>query len=88
MDQPLRNLRPEELRRYHEDGVIHARGLFPEPWIRRMADAVDRVVASPGPCARRRPSESIGSGRICGKSGPPMGSPVSRPCSHNSGTVA
>ena len=47
MDEPLRELSPEEIRTYDEDGVLHARGLFPAEWIERMAKAVDRVVASP-----------------------------------------
>jgi hypothetical protein len=47
MDPPLRQLGEDELRSYEEDGVIHARGLFSPGWIERMADAVDRVVASP-----------------------------------------
>ncbi len=47
MDTPLRVLTEEELLAYDEDGVVHARGLFPAAWIERMAKAVDRVVASP-----------------------------------------
>ncbi len=47
MDRPLRDLEPEEIRAYDEDGVVHARGLFPAEWLERMATAVDRVVASP-----------------------------------------
>ena len=48
MDQPLRPLRDDEIRAFQEDGVVAARGLFPAPWLERMAKAVDRVVASPG----------------------------------------
>jgi len=47
MDQPLRDLTPEELRAFDEDGVFAARGLFPDGWIARMARAVDHVVAEP-----------------------------------------
>ena len=46
-DAPLRELSPDEIRAYDEDGVIVARELFPEPWLERMAKALDRVVASP-----------------------------------------
>jgi ectoine hydroxylase-related dioxygenase (phytanoyl-CoA dioxygenase family) len=46
-DQPLRELTADEIECYDRDGVVCARGLFPEPWIERMAAAVDRVVASP-----------------------------------------
>jgi len=49
MDQPLRRLTDAELRAYDEDGVVQARGLFPEAWLERMAKAVDRVVARPTP---------------------------------------
>ena len=47
MDQPLRSLTREELEAYDRDGVTHAKGLFPQMWIDRMACAVDRVVESP-----------------------------------------
>ena len=47
MDQPLRPLEAEEIEAYDRDGVVLARGLFPEPWLERMAAAVDRVVAQP-----------------------------------------
>jgi len=47
LDDALRPLLDEELEAYDRDGVVCARGLFPEPWVRRMADAVDRVVAAP-----------------------------------------
>lgn len=46
-DLPLRDLTPEEVDRYAKDGVVCARGLFPQHWIERMAAAVDRVVAHP-----------------------------------------
>jgi hypothetical protein len=46
-DAPLRDLTPDERAAYARDGVICARGLFPQPWIERMAAAVDRVVESP-----------------------------------------
>jgi ectoine hydroxylase-related dioxygenase (phytanoyl-CoA dioxygenase family) len=48
-DAPLRPLSTDELRAYDEQGVVLARGLFPEAWTRRMAAAVDRVVAQPTP---------------------------------------
>lgn len=44
---PLRNLGPDEIEAYDRDGVICARGLFPEAWVERMAQAVDRVVDCP-----------------------------------------
>jgi len=47
MDAAQRDLSPEEIRAYDEDGVVHARGLFPASWVERMAKAVDRVVESP-----------------------------------------
>ncbi len=47
MDQPLRELTPEEIAGFDQDGVIHARNLFSQDWIERMTQAVDRVVASP-----------------------------------------
>ena len=47
MDQPLRPLTPEEVEAYDRHGVTHARGLFPDAWIERMAAAVDRVVERP-----------------------------------------
>jgi len=34
---PLRPLREDEIREYDEQGVVLARGLFPEAWIERMA---------------------------------------------------
>ena len=46
-EAPNRRLTTEELDAYERDGVICARGLFPEKWIERMAAAVDRVVARP-----------------------------------------
>jgi ectoine hydroxylase-related dioxygenase (phytanoyl-CoA dioxygenase family) len=49
MDQPLRRLSDDEIRAYDEHGVVQARGLFPEPWLERMAKAVDRAVARPTP---------------------------------------
>jgi len=52
MDEPLRTLRADELRRYREDGVILARGLFPEVWIERMARAIDAAVERPSPFGR------------------------------------
>ncbi len=47
MDEPLRDLTPDEIQAYERDGVVAARGLFPERWIERMAAAVDRVTANP-----------------------------------------
>ena len=44
---PLRDLSNEEIRAYHEEGVVLASGLFPEAWLARMEQAVDRVVAQP-----------------------------------------
>jgi ectoine hydroxylase-related dioxygenase (phytanoyl-CoA dioxygenase family) len=46
-DLPLRALTNDELQRYEEDGVIHARGLFPDSWIERMARATDHAVENP-----------------------------------------
>ena len=46
-EAPTRLLTHEELEAYERDGVICARGLFPEKWIERMAAAVDRVVEEP-----------------------------------------
>lgn len=47
MDEPRRALMAEELEAYRRDGVVCARGLFPDAWVERMAAAVDRVVAQP-----------------------------------------
>jgi ectoine hydroxylase-related dioxygenase (phytanoyl-CoA dioxygenase family) len=47
VDLPLRDLTPDEVADYDEDGVVHLRGVFPREWIERMARAVDRVVAEP-----------------------------------------
>ena len=47
MDLPLRSLDPEELQAYDRDGVICAKGLFPDAWLERMAGAVDRIVSEP-----------------------------------------
>jgi ectoine hydroxylase-related dioxygenase (phytanoyl-CoA dioxygenase family) len=47
MDELLRPLTSQEIEAYDREGVVCARGLFPEAWIERMAGAVDRVVASP-----------------------------------------
>ena len=46
-EPPLRDLTPDEIEDYDTDGVVCARGLFPQHWIQRMASAVDRVVANP-----------------------------------------
>ncbi|HIF94210.1 MAG: phytanoyl-CoA dioxygenase family protein [Myxococcales bacterium] len=46
-DAPMRDLTSEEVEAYDRDGVICARGLFPEEWIERMATAIDRVVENP-----------------------------------------
>jgi len=46
-EAPTRNLTPAELEAYERDGVICARGLFPDEWIERMSAAVDRVVENP-----------------------------------------
>ena len=48
-DAPLRDLTSEELDTYDRDGVVCARGLFPESWVERMARAVDVAVANPSP---------------------------------------
>ena len=49
MDPPLRLLTDAEIRSYDEDGVLLARGLFPDAWLERMAAAVDQVVETPTP---------------------------------------
>jgi hypothetical protein len=49
MDAPLRDLTADEIQRYEEEGVLHARGLFPEAWLERMCVAVDRFAAQPSP---------------------------------------
>jgi len=46
-DRPLRELTENEIETYHRDGVVCARGLFPDAWVRRMAGAVDACVAQP-----------------------------------------
>jgi ectoine hydroxylase-related dioxygenase (phytanoyl-CoA dioxygenase family) len=46
-DAPQRNLTRAEIEAYERDGVVCLRGVFPEAWIQRMADAIDRVVAAP-----------------------------------------
>lgn len=47
MDEPLRSLTPEEVAAYDEDGVVHAKGLFPGQWLEKMEKAVDRLTESP-----------------------------------------
>jgi len=44
---PVRDLTPGEIEEYDRDGVVCARGLFPDDWIGRMAAAIDRVVDAP-----------------------------------------
>ena len=39
----------ETVREYHENGVCVVRNLISPEWIARMGDAVDRILASPGP---------------------------------------
>ncbi len=39
----------EQIRTYEEDGVLHLRGAVSMDWIERARDALDRVLASPGP---------------------------------------
>ncbi|NQZ95170.1 MAG: phytanoyl-CoA dioxygenase family protein [Myxococcales bacterium] len=51
-ETPLRDLSPEEIAAYDDDGVICARGLFPDSWIDRMSAAIDRAIASPTPMGR------------------------------------
>ena len=46
-DVPRRSLTPEELASYERDGVVCLSGLFPEAWIDRMSEAVDRCTANP-----------------------------------------
>ncbi len=46
-DAPLRSLTDDELREFTDDGVICARRVIPDRWIQRIADAIDRNVASP-----------------------------------------
>jgi ectoine hydroxylase-related dioxygenase (phytanoyl-CoA dioxygenase family) len=46
-----RALSPEELRAYREDGAARIRGVVPLEWIERMARAVDRILAAPGPAS-------------------------------------
>lgn len=47
MEGPLRTLSDAEIEEYDERGVIHARGLFGDDWIQRMAVAVDRICTTP-----------------------------------------
>ena len=47
--EPLREITEDEIRRWEEDGVIHLRGLFDQDWVKRMQDAVEDVLANPGP---------------------------------------
>lgn len=46
-DLPLRDLTASEIDTYRTDGVVCARGLFPQLWVDRMRCAVDRAVAGP-----------------------------------------
>jgi len=46
-DAPLRDLTAEEVQRYRDHGVVAAKGLFPESWLSRMEQAMDRIVAHP-----------------------------------------
>ena len=38
-----------DIRTYEEDGVVHLRGVIGLDWVERMRDAMDRVIADPGP---------------------------------------
>jgi ectoine hydroxylase-related dioxygenase (phytanoyl-CoA dioxygenase family) len=49
---PLREITQAELRCYRDDGVVCLRGLFDADWPRRLGEAVDRVMKTPGGRAR------------------------------------
>lgn len=52
MTTPLRPLTADEIEAYRRDGAVCVRGVFGEPWLSRMADAVERVAAEPTPFGR------------------------------------
>ena len=50
--RPLREITEAELTSYNEDGVVCLRRMFAPEWTERLAQAVDRVMATPGGRAR------------------------------------
>jgi ectoine hydroxylase-related dioxygenase (phytanoyl-CoA dioxygenase family) len=46
---PLRAIAEDEIRRYEEDGFLLVKGLFDLDWVEAMREAVDEVLARPGP---------------------------------------
>lgn len=48
-DQPLRNLTPDELVAFVDDGVVCVREVMPAAWIERVAGAVERNLIDPTP---------------------------------------
>ena len=47
MEKALRDLTQDEIDAFSRDGVVCARRIIPEPWVERMASAIDRVTANP-----------------------------------------
>ncbi len=43
-----REITPEEVERYHEDGAAVIRNVVPTQWVERMREAIDRILAAPG----------------------------------------
>lgn len=60
MDAPTRWLTPDEIDTYHRDGAICARQIMPLRWVKRMATAVDRIIATPGPLGRQLSKQGSG----------------------------
>ncbi|WP_300303275.1 phytanoyl-CoA dioxygenase family protein [Ferrovibrio sp.] len=46
------NLRDEDIETYYREGVVCLRGVLNHDWIKQLQDAVEEVLANPGPQAR------------------------------------
>jgi ectoine hydroxylase-related dioxygenase (phytanoyl-CoA dioxygenase family) len=60
MDTPLRWLTTSEIAMYQRDGAVCARQIIPLHWVERMANAVDRIIASPGPIGKQLSKQDSG----------------------------
>jgi ectoine hydroxylase-related dioxygenase (phytanoyl-CoA dioxygenase family) len=46
-DQPLRDLTPDEVQTFVDDGVVCVPGVMPEPWLDLVGGAIERNIAEP-----------------------------------------
>jgi hypothetical protein len=56
----LRDLTQEEINTFRTDGAVCARHMMPRSWIDRIATAVDRIRAAPGPFGQQLSSQAQG----------------------------